>query len=205
MPAAAPPRLPLATAAGLLGTCALLVIGAAALLQPLPPAAPRRSGPAAGAQTTGPCGLGADAFLRGRLFGALDLAVDWAGAGLACSGMLRPDGAGIRLFFAGTPPGGGRVSVIIGVDGAPEALTGGERPANVTIIDERDSRFFSTGGPGRCWANIGTLAPLPATKGRPKGLRLDGLVYCVGALPSLTDRSSLTFRELRFAGSVATE
>src|SRR5690606_11608286 len=34
------------------------------------------------------CGPGHDAFLRGRLHGAIEGTLDWAGAGLSCDGML---------------------------------------------------------------------------------------------------------------------
>jgi hypothetical protein len=152
-----------------------------------------------------PCTLQPDGFLRGRLFGALSLTADWSGAALFCDGMQRPDGQGVRLFFAQEQPGGGRVSVLIGIDGRMEELEGVERPANVTIIDERSGRFFSTAGPGRCWATINSVTALPLAGGMPAGHRIEGLVYCVGALPSVGDRSSLTLSDLQFAGRVMSD
>ncbi|MEO8443456.1 MAG: hypothetical protein ABI567_00425 [Gammaproteobacteria bacterium] len=224
MPATLPPSRLVAQATGLVGTAALLLIGAAALLQPLPPATrlagrgaapaswPTRSLPGSlaaampGTDGARPCDLGRDGYFRGQLFGALDQHIDWAGDRLLCAGMRRPDGAGIRLFFAGVEPAGaGRVSVIIGIDGRPETLAGAESPANLTIIDESGARFFSSTGPGRCWANVSAVTPLVTARGNPPGLRVEGLVYCVGALPALADRSSLTLGELRFAGRVADE
>jgi hypothetical protein len=83
-----------------------------------------------------------------------------------------------------------------------EELAGAERPANVTVIDERQDRFFSSAGPGRCWASIDSVTPVARRPGRPAGSRVAGLVYCVGALPSVGDRSSLTLGDLRFAGWV---
>jgi hypothetical protein len=197
-----PPPLPsrplLSRAAGLLGGCGVLITGSLALLQALPPAPVDQDAGQA-------CALGPGGYLRGRFFGALSLAADWSGPSLACDGMQKPDGDGIRLFFSGDRPGGGRVSLLIGLDGRAEELAGAERPANLTVIDEREDRFFSSAGPGRCWASIDAVTPVEARGGRGAGSRVEGLVYCVGALPSVGDRSSLTLSDLRFAGWVATD
>jgi len=197
---------PLSRASGLLGAVGVLLIGAIALTQSLQPA--RLAGAPASANPTNenrPCTLRPAGFLRGRFFGALNLTADWSGSNLYCDGMQRPDGEGVRLFFARDQPGGERVSVLIGIDGRPEDLVGAERPANVTVIDERAGRFFSTGGPGRCWASISAVTALPRASDAHAGYRIDGLVYCLGALPSVGDRSSLTLSELHFAGRVSTD
>lgn len=172
-----------------------------ALMQALPPPARNAATPRTAARR--PCTLQPDGFLRVRFFGALNLTADWSGAELLCDGMRRPDGKGVRLFFAEVHPGGDRLSVLIGIDGRPENSVGEERPANVTVIDESQGRFFSTGGPGRCWATLNSVTDLPRVLGRPAGHRIAGLVYCVGALPAIGDRSSLTLGDLSFAGRVA--
>ena len=203
---ASTPR-PFARVIGLLGAAAVLLIGTLALIQPIPPRTPQGDGAAASANR--PCTLRPEGFLRGRFFGALNLTANWSGANLYCDGMQRPGGDGVRLFFArahrGGEGGGERVSVLIGIDGRPADLVGRERPANVTVIDERAGRFFSSGGPGRCWASIASVAALPQAGTVPAGYRIDGLVYCVGALPSVGDRTSLTLGELQFAGRVSAD
>jgi hypothetical protein len=195
------PAAPMARPADLLGAAGVLLAGVMALTQPLPPK-PAAAGPAVPGHA---CALYPDGFLRGRFFGALDLAADWAGAELTCDGMQRPDGQGVRLFFAGAPPGGGRISVLIGLDGRPQDLKGGERLANLTIIDERDGRFFSTAGQERCWASINAVAPVVSAGGRTAGSRIEGVAYCVGALPAVADHASLTVGDLHFAGWVAAD
>jgi hypothetical protein len=200
MPNALLPSAPLARPAGLLGAAGVLLTGVLAVTQPLPPQP--LPAPEAGAKA---CALYPDGYLRGRFFGALDLTADWSGPGLTCDGMQRPDGQGVRLFFAGERPGGGRVSVLIGLDGRQEDLQGGERAANLTVIDERDGRFFSTAGQQRCWATIDALAPRGRAGNHPAGSRIDGVVYCVGALASVGDHASLTLGDLHFAGWVAAD
>jgi hypothetical protein len=195
---------PLSRASGLLGAAGVLLIGAMALMQSLQPAVPERTIPAA-ANENRPCTLRPDGFLRGRFFGALNLTADWSGSSLYCDGMQRPDGEGVRLFFARDQSGGERVSVLIGIDGRPEDLVGAERAANVTVIDEQAGRFFSSGGPGRCWASINSVTALPQASDAHTGYRIDGLVYCLGALPSVGDRSSLTLSELHFSGRISAD
>jgi hypothetical protein len=200
---ATPPGPLLRISAGLLGTAGVLLTGGLALLQALPATpemAPERA-PGPGQA----CAPGAGGFLRGRFFGALDLTADWSGPALTCDGMRKPDGGGVRLFFSGDQPGGGRVSLLIGLEGREDELAGAERPANVTVIDERQGRFFSSAGPGRCWASIDTVTPVDPGPGRPAGRRVTGLVYCVGALPSVSDRSSLTLSDLQFSGWIAAD
>ena len=189
--------------AGVFGAAGALLTWALALLQ-----APAAIGPhpaAALPGTSQTCNLGSGGLLRGRFFGALDMTADWSGPALACDGMQKSGGQGIRLYFSGDRPDGGRVSLLIGVDGRQEDLVRGERPANVTVIDEREGRFFSSAGPGRCWASIGSVTPVAGHPGQPAGSRVDGLVYCVGALPSVGDRSSLTLGDLHFAGWVSAD
>lgn len=156
--------------------------------------------PAGTAAARQACALGPAGRLEGRFFGALDLEADWSGAALACDGMEKPGGNGLRLYFAGNGPAGTRVAVLVSVAGATATLGPGERPANITVIDEGTGRFFSSAGQDRCFVDIAAVRPVPAGGGRPAGHRVEGLAYCVGALPSVGDRASLTLGELRFAG-----
>lgn len=187
--------------AGFIGAAGVLLIGALTFRLSLPPAAPTTT--AAPSEGGRPCSLRPDGYLRGRFFGAVSLTADWSGNGLICDGMQKPGGQGVRLFFAGEKPGGGRISVVIAIEGRPDALVGADRAANVTVIDEQESRFFSTSGAGRCWAIISSVTALARSRDYPSGHRIDGMLYCLGALPSLSDRTSLTLGDLSFAGRVS--
>ncbi|MEZ5564795.1 MAG: hypothetical protein R3F24_04435 [Gammaproteobacteria bacterium] len=187
-----------------LGTALVLAIAGVTLTQDLPAPqsrADRTTGPIAGPGTAEdlnlPCTLEPTGFLRGQIFGAVTVAADWTGDGLYCNGMARPDGRGVRLFFAHELAGSGRLSIQISIDGPPDKLAGHETPANVTIIDP-SGRFFSSGGFGRCWTRIDDVRQQHGAS----ELRIDGIVYCVGALPAIRDAASLTLGDLQFAGRV---
>lgn len=192
---------PMSRAAGFFGAAGVLLTGVLAFRLSLPPVAPATM--ASGTAGARACSLRPDGYLRGRFFGAVNLSADWSGNELLCDGMQKPAGQGVRLYFAGEQQGGGRISIVIAIDGHLDALVGAERPANVTVIDERESRFFSTSGAGRCWATVSSVKALARSRDYPPGHRIDGALYCLGALPSIGDRTSLTLGDFSFAGRVS--
>jgi len=147
------------------------------------------------------CSRESDGFLSGRMYGALDLNIDWQGANMNCEGMLRPDGNGIRLLFASKQGRKARLVFVIGVEGRIDQLTRKERVANITIIDEIDGRFFSTSGIDRCWTTIHKVEKIVGE--RFPAFQIDGDVYCAGGLPSLSDRGTVTLGDFRFSGRLA--
>lgn len=187
VPRPAPP-LP---AAGLLGGAAVAIVAAAVALQPLPP----RS-----AATASACPLSPPGFLVGQLYGDLEAPLDWRGPRLRCDGMLRGED-GLRLMFGGPVAGQpGDLVLVVGIAGTLAGLPGSERPANVTLIDERSGRFYATGGPGRCWTLVSDAAPVSAGE-----FRIAGTLYCAGALPALRDTGSITLGDLRYAGRLTVQ
>ncbi len=174
------------------GAALVLVIGSLALTQRLPV---RQL--VAGDPVSRPCAIEPAGFLRGQLFGALNATLDWTGNELHCSGMTRPDGRSVRLYFAHETGDKGRLSIQISIAGQPAELAGSEAPANITVIDP-SGHFYSSSGFDRCWARIGGVL----RQSRSADLRIDGIIYCVATLPSLHDQSSLTLGDLHFAGRV---
>lgn len=164
---------------------------------PQPPPAEALEQPPA----SGPCRTGTtDGFLRGQLHGAFEQAFDWRGAEIECGGMRRPDDTGIRLYFARRSGADGPNFVfLLGITGPLAELTRGERVTNVTLIDETSARFFNSGERERCWTRLEAFEPIPGTS----EYRAAGRVYCLGALPSLSDLSSVTLSDLVFAGRIA--
>jgi len=189
------PVRPTGALAGLLGAAAAITVTTLALLQ-----RPGEPPPGPAASVARPCPLGAAGTFRGRFYGGLDFMADWSGSELACDGRARPDEGGFRLYFSGPGRGVGQVTVLVGLPGGDAGPATGEQPANVTVIDEQEARFFNSGGPGRCYADVEAVTPAPTGPGLPRGQRVDGVLYCVGALPSVGDRASLTLGDLRFSG-----
>lgn len=155
------------------------------------------AGPESAASAQGCAG-----YVRGKVFGALDMELDWSGSQLDCQAMGRPDGQGLRLYFAWDPGDGQRLVLVLGVEGTTTSVARPETPANVTFINERSGHFYSSGGSGRCWTDIIRLATLP---GSGHSQRLQGRLYCAAALPALNDRSSLTLGDLHWSGQFGSD
>lgn len=186
---------PASTLASTLGLLALLVTGAMVAQQPRPAPPPVDPDDA-------PCDIPGGGYLLGDVYGDLSLRLGFRDAQLHCEGMLRPDEGGVRLMFAGTPGRTGdraqRIVLVLGLEGQLAGLAGGERFANVTLIDEGSGRFYSAQGRGRCFTTVHRAEPIPAGTGRH--WRIEGELYCAGALPSLRDMGSVTLGTLRYAG-----
>lgn len=137
-----------------------------------------------------------EGYLSGQLFGAIDLDFDWSGAALACEGNARPENRGLRLFFAGQPHyAAERLVLVLGIDADLDDLAGSEHAVKLTIIDEDQARFFNS-GEGRCWTRVDEVVAYA-----PGGsYRVDGELYCAGALPSLTDSTSVTPGSIVYSG-----
>jgi hypothetical protein len=147
------------------------------------------------------CNRESDGLLSGRLYGAIDLNIDWHGNEMNCEGMLRPDDTGIRLLFSSRVGREENLIFVIGIDGEIDQLGSRESDANITIIDEIDGRFFSTGGNDRCWTTIYKVQDI---FGQPFPVyQIDGELYCAGSLPSVSGHGSVTLDDFRFSGRLA--
>jgi hypothetical protein len=112
---------------------------------------------------------------------------------------MRPGGDGVRLVFSFSGQGDDRLVIVIGIAGAIGELTLAERAANVTVIDAASGRFFSSRGRDRCWTTVASVT------GAGPMVSVAGEVYCSGSLPSVTDGSSISLRDFRFAGRLMTD
>jgi len=118
--------------------------------------------------------------------------------------MNRPDGQGYRLVFHEqvTPdlPG---LMFVIGLADAELGVTGKEIQANVTIIDQVNGTFFSTQEQPRCWSTLTDQQLLRGTV--EETWRINGELYCAGALAALMGPGSVTLADVRFSGIVKPE
>jgi hypothetical protein len=146
----------------------------------------------------GPCLMDREGYLVGQMFGAIPLHMDWQGTSLSCDGNARPSDRGLRLFFAGTPGGEAeRLVLVLGIDSTLDVLAGAEHNVNFTLIDEGRSRFYNS-GKDRCWTRVHDLVPL--TGDAANSYRVDGQLYCAGAIPSLSDQGSVTLGSVSYSG-----
>ncbi len=152
--------------------------------------------------TMAPCVMNTPGYLHGRLYGTLAATIDWGGPQMTCDGMTRPNGDGIRLVFASPENADqARLIFVIGIDGELDQLTEQEEKANITIIDEGSGRFFSTRGQDRCWTTIHVVEPLE--ENTKPAFKIEGELYCAGALPSLNGKGSVTLSDFKYSGRLA--
>lgn len=182
-----------ASAAGLVAS---LGLGYLALSQRLPPPAEPGSDNLGAPPALGPCVMDRDGYWKGRLFGAAVIDVDWSGSALACDGHARPKGGGLRLFFAGPPDANAdRLRLVLGIAADIGDLAGREHAASVTLIDEASSQFFHSLA-DRCFTRIRDVAPLAGD-----GVyRVEGDLYCAGAIASVSGENSVTLGDTAYAG-----
>lgn len=148
----------------------------------------------------GAMGCGDTGRLDAELYGALSGDIRWEATTMSCEGMPRPDGAGARLRFAGTTEAGQQpLTFIIGIPGLRRATTASELPSNVTMIQDGKGRFFSTPDLDSCWTDITAQSALDDSGER---FLIGGRLYCISPLTEVNGDSSVSIRELTFAGQL---
>ncbi len=151
----------------------------------------------------GSCAI-ADASLRARLRGALDGDLDWRGAALACAGMPRPGGAGVRWRFRGPLPDGRALAVVFA---APTLAPGTDRddlPVNVTLIIEDSGMIFGTQGTDRCRLDSVRQRRQPRADDGVQRYRIEGRGYCTSPATAIGGSGSVLVNRFDFVGQVDT-
>ena len=139
-------------------------------------------------------------YLRGKLYGAIQVSLDWDTADINCEGMPRPNGKGARLRFAGLATGTDQqLAIIVAIPDLEREKVGRELAINVTVIEEGSGRFFSTTDLGNCLANITTQDKLDADADR---YSVEGKLYCISPLAEINGDSSVLIPELEFLGLI---
>jgi len=137
-------------------------------------------------------------YLRGQLYGAIPVSLDWGAKDVNCEGMPRPNGRGARLRFAGSATGDKQqLAIIIAIPDLGRGTLGLELASNVTVIEEGGGRFFSTTDLGNCLTDITTLDELDVDR-----YSIGGTLYCVSPLAEINGDSSVLIPELAFLGLV---
>ena len=139
-------------------------------------------------------GCGENGALQTALFGSLETTVSWSGSEMICESMLRPDGQGIRLRFAGDVAGE-RLAIIIAVPSLVSREPAAGLPSNVTITVEGSGRFFSTPNLDSCWTDVISQAAVP---GKDHSYDISGTLYCLSALGEVNGDTAVSVPELSF-------
>lgn len=149
-------------------------------------------------QATPAQGCGDGSHLRTTLYGAFETDIDWATDSLDCEGMPRPNGEGARLRFAGTVTNSDQaIAIIIALPALQRGQVARELASTVTLIEEGSGRFFSTSGLDICWTDVDKQVAL---EDMPDSYTISGTLYCITPLAEVNGDSSVSLRELQFAG-----
>jgi hypothetical protein len=89
-------------------------------------------------------------FLTMRLRGSIEAEIEWREPELACTGMPRPEGRGLRLRFSGPLPGAGQLAIVFSAPGLGVGVSAHGMPVNVTLLDEAGEHIYGTQGDSRC-------------------------------------------------------
>lgn len=149
-------------------------------------------------ESGGDGGCGDAGSFRVRLYGEITADLQWTHAEYECRGMPRPDGDGVRLFFAGPYQGETRrLAFILAIPDFRQEAVGQELATTLTLMEEGSGRFFSTAGSANCLTELGAVDAVGTSGDR---FVVTGAVYCISPLAEVNGDSSVSIAELRFTG-----
>lgn len=145
-----------------------------------------------------------DGFLAMRLRGSIERDVRWTEPELACTGMSRPDGKGLRVRFAG-PLDGGELAVVFA---APELGAGASErgvPVNVTLLDGGGAHIYGTRGDGRCELDAVEQQPVEGAAVPAHSYRISARGFCIAPARAIDGSGSVLVTRFDFRGLVTFE
>jgi len=142
-----------------------------------------------------------DGFLTMRLRGSIEEDVHWTEPDLACTGMSRPDGKGLRLRFAGSLAGG-ELAVVFAAPGLAPGSSARGVPVNVTLIDGAGEHIYGTQGDDRCSFDEIEQSPLSDTALPRHSYRVSARGFCVAPARAVDGEGSVLLTRFDFAGLV---
>ena len=140
-------------------------------------------------------------------FGAIKSDIAWQEPDIQCEGMRRPGGKGARLRFSGEVDAAGNarsLAFILSIPDLEQGAAANELATRVTLIEEENSRFFSTGDTAMCWSDITEQSPISDPDGTAieHFYKISGFTYCVAPIAELKGTASVTLSDLRFTGQL---
>jgi hypothetical protein len=148
------------------------------------------------------CLPGQEGFLTMKLRGSIEQEVRWTEPALACEGMSRPDGRGLRLRFAG-PRAGGELAVVFAAPELRAGASGKTIPVNVTLLDGAGERIYGTQGDSRCAFDEVEQQPLESAALPPHSYRVSARGFCTAPARAVDGSGAVFLTRFDFAGLVS--
>ncbi len=126
----------------------------------------------------------------------------WTEPALACEGMSRPDGRGLRLRFAG-PRAGGELAVVFAAPELGAGASGKTIPVNVTLLDGAGERIYGTQGDSRCAFDEVEQQLLESAALPPRSYRVSARGFCTAPARAMDGNGAVFVTRFDFAGLVS--
>ena len=140
-------------------------------------------------------------FLTMRLRGSIDAEIEWREPELACTGMPRPEGRGLRLRFSGPLPGAGELAIVFSAPGLGVGVSAHAMPVNVTLLDESGERIYGTQGDSRCQFDVVEQTALTEPSS-PPSYRVSAKGFCTVPARALDGDGAVLLTRFDFTGFV---
>lgn len=147
------------------------------------------------------CLPGDAGFLDMRLRGSIEAEIRWRGPELACTGMSRPDGRGLRLRFAG-PRAGGELAVVFAAPALAMGASARGVPVNVTLLDGAGARIYGTQGDRLCQFDEVEQEALADPGLPPRSYRVRARGFCTAPARAVDGDGAVLLTRFDFAGRV---
>ncbi len=141
-----------------------------------------------------------EAFFRARLAGAINAELNWNGAGVECTGDVRP-GKGLRLKFSSNRREPALV-IVLGIADVREGEPGHALPVNVTIIREGAGEFFGTQGTDKCTIDELRQQLLTPVARRVRSYKITARGFCTEPARAVRGTGVVLMNRFDFAGRV---
>ncbi len=141
-------------------------------------------------------------FLTARLRGDVEVELEWREPGLACTGMPRPDGLGMRLRFSGKLPDGSDLAIVFAPPVLQEGASARAVPVNVTVLHEASGMIYGTRGEQRCMLDEVTQQRLPDAAANQRTWQVEARGFCTEPARALDDSGVILMTRFDFRGQV---
>ena len=140
-------------------------------------------------------------FLSMRLRGSIETEIEWREPELACTGMPRPEGRGLRLRFSGPLPGAGQLAIVFSAPGLGVGVSAHGMPVNITLLDEAGEHIYGTQGDSRCqFDEVEQLALTDPSS--PHSYRVRAKGFCTVPARALDGDGAVLLTRFDFTGFV---